>query len=67
MFLLEKEGYIFIRISQEYVLRSFNKNDNTWEDELYYAIETDENVFISDNNVYDEYIKAYENYKQLHV
>ena len=38
MFLLEKEGYIFIRISQEYVLRSFNKNDNTWEDELYYAM-----------------------------
>ena len=67
MFLLEKEGYIFIRISQEYVLRLFNKNDKTWEDELYYAIETDENVFISDNNVYDEYIKAYENYKQLHV
>ena len=64
MFLLEKEGYIFIRISQEYVLRSFNKNDNTWEDELYYAIETDENTFISDNGIYDEYRKAYEEYKQ---
>ena len=66
MFLLEKEGYIFIRISQEYVLRSHNKNDDRWEDELYYAVETDENVFISDNNVYDEYRKSYEEYKQLH-
>ena len=66
MFLLEKEGYIFIRISQEYVLRSFNKNDKTWEDELYYAIETDENVFISDNGIYDEYRKAYEEYKSLY-